>query len=246
VIGKRLHQRLGSLGISCVAFDPWLDQAADPSLVSLEEVLACDVISIHAELTEREPYPSVHLLNRDTLARIPASSLLINAARGAVVDNRALLARLQGVSSPTAVLDVWEGEPEVDTRLLDLCRYGTPHIAGYSYDGKLLATHMLFEAACAALSLEATEGSGAGADAIGIEVPASLTGADLVRWLQAQSYDIRSDDKRMRAELEQGFDRLRRLYPVRRELGAFRVDNFAALSDAAQKTCAAMGCRVPR
>ncbi len=67
----------------------------------------------------------------------------------------------------------------------------------------------------------------------------------MIRWLQQQSYAISSDDARMRRELDRGFDRLRRLYPVRRELGAFELTNFSTLSAPARSICAAMGCRIP-
>jgi erythronate-4-phosphate dehydrogenase len=246
VIGRRLYQRLRALGISSVAYDPWLDSDTHTALVGLEEVLACDVISIHAELTRRQPWPSVHLLNADTLRAIRPDSLLISAGRGAVVDNRALLRALQASTAFTAVLDVWEHEPEVDRELLALCRFGTPHIAGYSYDGKLLATRMLYAQTCMALGLEARdEATSDPATQPGFEVPAQLDGADLIRWLQAQSYDIGADDARLRAELDRGFDRLRRLYPNRRELGAFAVTNYRALSPTARQICAAMGCGGP-
>ncbi|MCZ6830507.1 MAG: 4-phosphoerythronate dehydrogenase [Gammaproteobacteria bacterium] len=257
VIGRRLQQRLHALGIDCVAYDPWLDQSADTVLVALDEVLACAVISIHAQLTERQPYPSVHLLNRETLSRIPGDSLVISAGRGAIVDNQALLRVLRGDSCFSAVLDVWEHEPEVEPELLARCRYTTPHIAGYSHTGKLLATRMLYRQACTALGLEPDDtdpdsAPGAGLEAAtGLEVPAGLAvptelgGAALIRWLQQQSYEISVDDARMRAELGQGFDRLRRLYPLRRELADFPLINFQALSAPAQQVCVAMGCRIP-
>ena len=243
VIGRRLHQRLQALGMQCVAYDPWLEQSAHPVLGELDAVLACDVISIHAELTRQEPYPSWHLLDARALAQISPDSLLISAGRGAVVDNQALLQRQCGVAPFTAVLDVWEGEPELDAKLLPFCQFATPHIAGYSHDGKQLATRMLHAAACAALSLP-VNGFDANVQAIErpqLRVPDSLTGAVLIRWLQAQSYDIKKDDQRMRSELDQGFDRLRRLYPMRRELGAFAVENFATLAPEVQSVCRAMG-----
>jgi erythronate-4-phosphate dehydrogenase len=243
VIGRRLHQRLQDLGIPCVAYDPWLDQSAHPALGELDAVLDCDVISIHAELTRREPYPSWHLLDTAALSRISPDALLISAGRGAVVDNQALLHRQRGDTPLTCVLDVWEGEPGIDVNLLPHCRFATPHIAGYSYDGKQLATRMLHTAACSALGLNVTVSDG-GVETTErklISVPESLSGAGLIRWLQAQSYDIRGDDQRMRSELVQGFDRLRRLYPRRRELGAYAANNFAVLAPQAQAVCRAMG-----
>ena len=225
-IGRAVQARLQSLGIHNRVYDPWLATATLPNpCESLEELLTCDVIALHPELTDALPGPSRHLLGAGELAALGTGQLLVNASRGPVVDNAALSARLQAGSAPAVVLDVWEGEPVIDPVLLDRVRIGTAHIAGYSLPGKLMATSMLCHAAAratglvlAAASPEDTTGVLAAGD--------SLDGAALVRSLLRATYAIQDDDAALRAALEgagpqalgERFDRLRRDYPERGEL----------------------------
>jgi erythronate-4-phosphate dehydrogenase len=229
VIGKRLAQRLGAIGIACSAYDPWLEQESDTRLVALDKVLSSDVICIHAELTQREPWPSYHLLGAQELARINPLSLLINAGRGGVVDNSALRQLLAQEPGRRVILDVWEREPDIDVELMRACYYATPHIAGYSYDGKVLATHMLCKSACAAMGLKLPDQLLTPAESelqpYPLAVPTGLSKAELIRWLQRQSYDIRSDDERMRLNNAADFDQQRKEYPQRRELSTFALSN---------------------
>jgi erythronate-4-phosphate dehydrogenase len=253
MIGRRLLQRCTRMGIACVANDPWLTEAGSAAtgavespLVSLEEVLACDVICLHAELTDREPWPSRHLLEAEQLAQLSPQALLINAGRGPLIDNAALLKYLEGDRCATVVLDVWEQEPRIDEALLQRSQFATPHIAGYSYDGKLLATRMLYRAACEVLALACVEplaSVGAqGANVSEVVAPTQLSDAEFVRWLQLQSYDIRRDDRRMRERAGSDFDQQRKEYPQRRELAATRLMNYADLGERQQSLCQAMGC----
>ncbi|MBE9537940.1 MAG: 4-phosphoerythronate dehydrogenase, partial [Proteobacteria bacterium] len=117
-IGRLLASRLSGLGITHKIYDPWLDKKQLCEPASLAEVLACDVITLHADLTHQEPFASFHLLAEAELSSISANSLLINASRGDVIDNRALEKLLGAVHAPTVILDVWEGEPSVSEGLL--------------------------------------------------------------------------------------------------------------------------------
>ncbi|MEM8662458.1 MAG: 4-phosphoerythronate dehydrogenase, partial [Pseudomonadota bacterium] len=114
VIGRALERRMRALGIDCVIYDPWVSASEVNLAASLAEILECTVISVHAELTSKQPWPSRHLLSDHELSAISGDCLLINASRGAVVDNKALKRRLQSKSAPLVVLDVWEGEPAID------------------------------------------------------------------------------------------------------------------------------------
>ncbi len=231
IIGKRLAAALGSLGIEYRVYDPWLVQADIQKASTLERVLKADVVSLHCSLTDRRPWPSRHLLGADELAVIGRESLLINASRGPVIDNRALRNRLATHSGPGVVLDVWEREPCIDAALLQRVHYGTPHIAGYSLDGKLLATRMLYEAAALHFGVEAVAASHLAGVREPVAVAAGVHGADLLRALITRFYDIDTDDRNLRAatlSLDSrlaagGFDRLRRHYPERRELRGARV-----------------------
>lgn len=102
------------------------------------------MISLHTPLT-----PSTrHLFDRQRLEQLKPGAWLINASRGPVVDNQALREVLLEREDLQAVLDVWEGEPSVDIALAELCVIATPHIAGYSLDGKQRGTAQIYQALC--------------------------------------------------------------------------------------------------
>lgn len=236
-IGGVLAARLPALGLRVLRNDPPLAEAGRKGLVPLERVLAeADVISLHVPLTRGGPHPTFHLIGEGELAAMRPGALLVNTARGAVVDNAALRAALEAGRLGGAVLDVWEGEPEPSPALLALTSLATPHIAGYSYDGKIHGTAMLYDALTGwlgeapAWSAEAALAPEPG-ERLALVPPDPALGE--TAWLDAlvrQAYDIRADDARMRAMLdllpaERGayFHRLRKTYPRRRDFDRFSV-----------------------
>lgn len=248
-VGRLLVQRLQALGIASLQYDPWLEPGMLPQPAELEAVLACEVVTLHTSLTHRQPWPSHHLLGAAELARLTPASLLINAGRGPVIDNTALLACLDREQAPRCVLDVWETEPWVPPELLAQVTYGTPHIAGYSHDAKLAATRGLARALATAFDLALPEKAVVEESGPPLPVPAALAGVDLLRYLLQLRYDLAADDRRLRetlrglptAEAGHGFDRLRRDYPMRRELAGSTV----VLANGEQAPLArALGCQV--
>jgi len=247
-IGSALAARLAKLNIACCSYDPWLPSCDLINPVSLSEVLSCEVISLHAELTHQQPYPSHHLLGAAELAGLSASQLLINASRGSVIDNSALLKRLLAADAPQVVLDVWEGEPALCAPLLQQVHRGTAHIAGYSYDGKLAATHMLAQAV-AGLTQAETVSTPREDGRVIIEAPAAGD-AEFMRQLLQKAYDIDADDSRLRQvaanastgdQLVAGFDQLRKTYAIRRELASTQV-NIEAGRDTESQLLRQLGC----
>lgn len=235
-VGGQLYRRLKAQGVSLRCYDPNLSAAQNPDLTSLEEVLACDVISMHTPLVRDGAYPSFHLLGSAELAQLKPGAVLINAGRGAVVDNQQLLALLQTRSDLRVVLDVWEPEPDISLALLDKVVLGSPHIAGYSYDGKLNGTEMIYQACCKAFAV-APEASLAELvpplahnqlDTAGLTHP-----WELAKHLIKQAYSIADDDTRLREQASlaragevvfgEAFDQLRKHYPRRREFHNYQV-----------------------
>jgi erythronate-4-phosphate dehydrogenase len=160
------------------------------------------------------------------------AAVLINTSRGQVVEEKALLRALQ-TGHISAVLDVWQNEPNIDGRLLEKVALATPHIAGYSYDGKARGSEMIYEAACRFFGVAPTWRL---ADHLPsnpiqrLEFPDSISDGEVIRDSILRSYDIRADDARLRevlklAELERGayFDQLRKTYPLRREFPCTEV-----------------------
>ena len=226
-IGKLLASRLAALNLAYRVYDPWLDQSLISNPASLQQVLCCDVVTVHAELTRKTPWPSFHLLGEPELASLSDNCLLINASRGAVVDNTALEKRLRDRHGLTVVLDVWEGEPTVPQSLLRKVYRGSAHIAGYSLDGKLLATQMLRDSLLCHLDRPPTVGGGNELlETSVISLSEAVTGAGLLRAMLLHNYDIAVDDYLLRDAVEGqadsmaavNFDRLRKEYRGRREV----------------------------
>lgn len=253
-VGSRLVEVLRGLGWKVLVCDPPRQAREGGDFVGLEEIIRrCDVISLHTPLVRDGADATWHLLDGARLAQLKPGCWLINASRGAVVDNAALKAHLQGGIDLEVVLDVWEGEPQVDVELAALCRLATPHIAGYSLDGKLRGTEQIYQAFCA------WRGEQAQVELAQLLPPAWL--GELVLHEQADPawalamvcravYDPRLDDAAFRrsllADTEQrraGFDALRKHYPMRRELPDLTV----RVSGAAQqlrRQLAALGVRL--
>lgn len=234
-VGGLLHRRLREQGVSCYCYDPFLTDEQNSDLADLEKVLSCDVISLHTPLTTSGPYPTHHLLGADELQQLKSGAVLLNCGRGSVIDNQALLTILDKRPDLQVVLDVWEPEPNISLPLLQKVMIGTPHIAGYSYDGKLRGTEMIYQALCRHLNITARKAL------IDLVPPLanntlmarSLDGWSEVKNIIAQVYDIAADDQNLRelsaravagtADLAQGFDLLRKHYPVRREFYNYHI-----------------------
>ncbi len=223
-VGRTVAERLARLSIDSVAYDPLLAQDSDPRLSTLDEVLRCEVMSVHAPLTTGGNYPSYHMLTAKQLSSLPDGALLISAGRGGVIATHDLLALKQQRPDIHLAMDVWEGEPSVDKHLADLCLIATPHIAGYSLDGKVAGTRMIAERLA-----DYVADSGSGELALpGVALPRPSIGLKaegdnaLLREAVAAVYDVCADDKRFRESLlaedpAKQFDALRKHYPERRE-----------------------------
>ncbi len=233
-VGGRLLEVLRGLGWDVRVCDPPRQVREAGDFVSLDEILAeCDVISLHTPLTLGGDWPTFHLFDQARLSRLRPGTWLINASRGAVVDNAALRDLLLQRPDLEDVLDVWEGEPQVDVALAGLCRIATPHIAGYSLDGKLRGTAQIYAALCAARGVEpAIELAQLmpGPALTELAFASSAEPAEMLATLCRAVYDPRRDDADFRrsllgdeAQRRAGFDLLRKQYPPRREIDGLKV-----------------------
>jgi erythronate-4-phosphate dehydrogenase len=257
-VGSRLCHRLQALGIKVNIFDPFLTSSSGLPLVGWEQVLSADVLCLHTPLTRSGEHPTYHLLNTHGFEKIADNTLILNAGRGAVVDNVALFDWLSANKNRRAVLDVWENEPAISAQLFQQVALGTPHIAGYSLDGKWAGSRQLFSALTAWLQ-EKNLHSSLVVDSV--EKPFEVleiddvinhqlkSKAELIRELMRAVYPIRQDHQALADVMQsadindrrEGFDRLRRQYPVRREIAAHRIANQASLSAATREVLVALG-----
>lgn len=228
-VGTRLAALAQQLGMQVLGCDPWVSHDHIPAL-GLYEVLAhADVVSLHVPLVREGAYPTYHLLNAQAFAAMRPDTLLINSSRGAVVEEAALLADLQQHARPV-VLDVFEHEPEISEQLLSLLALATPHIAGYSLEGKVRGTAMIYEQFCQWRGVVRHRDMHEVLPVVDrIFQPDLSLNAQLLSHLP-DLYDIRRDDAALRACIKQGrvdataFDRLRKDYPLRREWAAYGAE----------------------
>lgn len=233
--GSRVERVARALGMEPVLNDPPLArQSGDPSYRPLQELLDCDVITLHVPLTRVGEDPTWNLFNAEVLSRLRPDALLINACRGYVVDESALIAQLDRRALDAAILDAWENEPRINPEMLKRVFLGTPHIAGYSFDGKVTGTRMIYEAACRHLKIQPkpTELPMPPAPVQRISLDArGRTFESVAAELILTAYPIERDHADlMRAahpdpdKMGSAFDRCRKLYPLRREFIATAID----------------------
>ena len=231
-IGSRIARRAEALGMRVLVNDPPLQErgvvpAVGGGFHSFRDLVAAsDAVTVHVPFTSAGPHATRGMIARDALDRMKPDALLINTARGAVVSGEDLLNALRARPSFQAVLDVFEGEPEPDESLIERLFLATPHIAGYSYDGKLNGTLMLFDAFSRFLGVESWPTLNDADGMRRLNVPSAGDETTWLRGLVRQMYDIRSDDVRMRLLLDLPPDRraahfnlLRKEYPRRRSFG---------------------------
>ncbi|HDP34379.1 MAG TPA: 4-phosphoerythronate dehydrogenase [Candidatus Hydrogenedentes bacterium] len=225
-VGSKVYKKATALSMTCVLNDPPLaDATGDPIYRPVDEILECDVVTLHTPLERGGKYPTWHLGDKEFIRWLKPSAILINSSRGAVVDNFALEEALRTEDIRAAVLDVWENEPTPNTELLRLTDIATPHIAGYSFDGKVNGTTQVYEALCAFLGGEPTWTPQEVLPPPPVpELLVNPDEADPLTGAVLSVYDIMTDDMGMREILElprenhaAHFDGLRKNYPVRRE-----------------------------
>ncbi len=196
------------LGTRILVSDPPKQEAGIPDdYFPLEKIMReCDAVTLHTPLTLNGSHPSHHLISGKEIAVMKPGAILINAARGPVLDTKSILQPLRD-GKIRAVIDTWEGEPKINPDLLDLVDIATFHIAGYSRQGKERATRMVLE--------EMEKFFGFSVDKSGLApayvYPDAICGEDIIN-----SYDPAIDTAALRANPEK-FDTLRRNYHYREE-----------------------------
>lgn len=243
-VGSRVAKQFAAFGCKITIFDP-VQQAnkvvpAVGELVDFETLLSADIICLHAPLNSHNQFPSLHMFNHEVLASLSATQYLINVARGELIDNNALLSLAEQTHPlPQLVLDVWENEPTIMRELIPYCRFTTPHIAGYSLEGRARGTFMLRERLCKMLGKENSMALSDSLPTVEQGLPVELVermsltahgdySYDLqntIKQLCDLSYDIRNDDRVFRLHMAQSttITPLRKSYPIRREYSAVKL-----------------------
>ena len=228
-VGSRLQARLEAWGVRTLLCDPpRADRGEAGDFQPLETLVReADILTFHTPLFKEGPYKTLHLADEALISALKPGTILINACRGRVVDNAALLARLEAGQDLSVVLDVWEPEPDLNVELLKRVDIGTPHIAGYTLEGKARGTTQVFEAFSAFIGHRQQV-------ALDTLLPAPEFGRitlhgpldqPTLKRLAHLVYDVRRDDAPLRkvAGIPGEFDKLRKNYLERREWSSLYI-----------------------
>lgn len=227
-VGSKVAALGEALGMRVLRNDPpRAEREGSTGFTELPELLAeADFVTIHTPLTRDGAHPTFHLCDAGFPELMRSGAQLFNSGRGEVVDTAALKAALKSGRISAAVLDVWENEPGIDRELLDLVRIGTPHIAGYSTDGKANGTAMAVQAVAAFFGIpglaEWRPERLPEPETPEIELETGASVREQVAQALLHTYDIGLDDGKLRSD-PAGFEPQRGHYRIRREYPAFRV-----------------------
>ena len=246
-VGSRVARKCEALGMNVRRNDPPLQRRVcsvpvrasgkkrltaslqtDPQYVPIETLYDCDFITIHTPLTREGIDKTFHLADAGFFSSLKPGGVFLNASRGAVMDSEALKAAIRVGRLQAVVLDVWEKEPNIDTGLLEMVDLGTPHIAGYSFDGKVAGMMMIYNSLCAHFHLRPKrqiEDFLPPPDVPRLEIETGeQSDEELLARAVERVYRIKRDDENLRQIVCQPadghgrfFDDLRKHYPVRRE-----------------------------
>jgi erythronate-4-phosphate dehydrogenase len=234
-VGMKVLEKAQALGIGVLLNDPpKARETGDPAYLPLDFIAReSDIVTLHVPLTYEGQDTTYRMAGSELFNNMKPGSFIMNTSRGGVVDTSALVHALYYGKIESAVIDVWENEPDISTELLDCIDIGTAHIAGYSRDGKVNATRILYRAACRVFGKipvwEPTDLPQPKNPEI--ELPGNLRGTDAgVAMIIKKAYNIERDDRDLRRintvpknKRAAYFDRLRNEYPVRREFHSLTV-----------------------
>jgi len=225
-VGSRVARMAPALGLRAVLNDPPRQRAGAQELFRpLDEALACDVVTLHVPLTKTGSDATWHMANEEFFAKMRPGAVFINTSRGGAVDGTALLGALESGKVRAAALDVFEDEPDIDWELARRAAIATPHIAGYSYDGKVRGTQMIYAAACEFAGVRPAWQPQLPPSSVPIMTFVKpRDGQEVLRSAMRAVYDVERDDAALRRGLDLAqekraahFDALRKEYPIRRE-----------------------------
>lgn len=229
-VGKLVARKCGALGMRVLLNDPPLaERTGDPAFRPLAEILAAaDFVTLHVPLHDDAPHATRGLAGPSFFRQLKPGAVFLNASRGEVVQEDALRAAHDGGAVSRLVLDVFDREPAVAPDLLQRADIVSPHIAGYSHQGKLNGTAMVYREMCRFFGIPErwTPPRAAGLPLLRAAA-AGRRPEDVLAEIVRQAYDIEADDRALRAgigaDLGAQFEKLRRDYPERHEFDQYAV-----------------------
>ena len=227
-VGSRVEKLAGLLGMNVLLNDPpRARKEGKKNFVNLNTILnESDIITLHVPLNVVGEDCTWYLLNDRSFKKVKKGAWLINTSRGEVAETGAMVKMLKTGKLAGAVIDVWENEPDIDLELMETSFLATPHIAGYSTDGKANGTSMIVNALARHYSLPVDNWypeNIPNPDEPEFQVnEAGRTNEDVLREAVSRTYNVDEDNIRLRFS-PADFEKLRNDYPVRREFNAYTV-----------------------
>ncbi len=227
--GSRVAEFAGNMGMNVLLNDPPRQRTEKSGIFTdLRDLLsASDIITLHVPLNHSGGDRTFHLFDRKMFDLVRKGAWMINASRGEVIDTESLKDALYLEKLVGVVIDVWENEPDIDRHLLEMAFLATPHIAGYSTDGKVNGTAMSVRALSRFFGLPLNDWyppviPEPSEPIIAVDTKGK-DDEDIIRRAIFHTYYIVEDDVRLRVN-PSSFEKLRGDYPVRREFSAFSVN----------------------
>ena len=233
-VGALLATMLEVIGAKVIRYDPPLETINGGSAVqyeSIEALLSADVISLHVPLSVNSAYATKHLVNADFLHNLKLDAILVNTARGDVIDHYALQSYLATNTNLQLAFDVWHNEPNLDIALVDRCTVATPHIAGYSMMAKSIAITGVVQTVCEFFGMAIPEQNFTKHEQQkSLSLDAFVNEDEALRMAVLKSYDVRDDDALLRricsvdiSQQGRHFSDLRKQYVPRYEFSSLPI-----------------------
>lgn len=248
--GNALKDKVEKIGLSTLFYDPLVEKKKNEnsSFVSFHELIRkSTIISIHVPLTRNGPYPTFHLINDDFFNRINPETILINTSRGEVINDTSLLKnrdRFKGL-----ILDVWNHEPNINANILETVDIATPHIAGYSVEGKIRGTEMIYHAAHNLFQNQSKWEPSVISKIVTQKTIIVENAIDYLSMVLDKVYDIKQDDRSVRELFNSknpgsGFADLRNQYRFRNEFSAFNIKSNFLLNENKRRILSDLGFKI--
>lgn len=227
-VGSRVAKTCEILGMKVLLNDPPRERAeGSEKFVSIQTIQQqADIISFHVPLNMQGADATFHIANENFLQNLDKKALIINSCRGEIVNTEAIYDAIEANDVSGFIADCWENEPEINLDLLNHTDYGTPHIAGYSKDGKANGTKMSVQAISKFFNLGIDDWEPANVElpeSTSIEINGEQRKAySILAEAILSTYDIENDDENLK-DSPHKFEQLRGDYPVRREFNTYTV-----------------------
>lgn len=230
-VGSRLAKVAPHLGLKVLLNDPpRMQKEGDDGFVDLDYLIQhSDIITLHVPLERTGPFKTFQMVDDQFFGKFNQPKVFINASRGEVVDDLSLIAAITRGDISHAIIDVWNNEPNINLKLLELATIATPHIAGYSLEGKANGTAMSVMSILQFLGRDNAKWYPTNLPTVSSSLafnPNADFEQEICR-LVAATYDIAEDDRTLREKSDQ-FEQQRGGYKVRREISFFEVSNVSS------------------